>query len=180
MDLLLKLRAMQFDHSSTIVTIVTMIKSVDKVRKSLAAPLLAVVALIFCTAPTTAMAENNLRSVLIQSLLDFNAILITEVDVVFVYDDAMAAQMPVTKGEWYSQKYDLLKDDPAEVDVITTSIPQGFDSVTLSLPENSATAIKVFAVAYHEGQGVAIHDMTDMERSLIQIDQFGIRVSARN
>ena len=98
----------------------------------------------------------------------------------FVYDEATAAQMPTTKGEWYAQKYDLLRDDSAELDVITTSVPQGFDSANLSLPDNSTEAVKVFAVAYHEAQGVAIHDITDMTRSLIQIDQFGIRVTARN
>jgi hypothetical protein len=144
----------------------------------LSAPLL--MALVSLIASLSASAENGLRSVLIQSLLDFNAILITEVDVVFVYDETVAAQMPANKGEWYVQKYDLLKDDPAEVDVITTSIPQGFDSASLSLPENSTTAVMVFAVGYHEAQGVAIHDMTGMERALIQIDQFGIRVSPSN
>ena len=150
-----------------------MFKSVEKVRKFWLATLLASLAVM----PFAAQAENSLRSVLIQSLLDFNAILITEVDVVFVYDEAMAAQMPSTKGEWYTKKYDLLQDDPAELDVITTSIPQGFDSVTISLPQNSVNAVMVFAVGYHEAQGVAIHDMTAMERALIQIDQFGIRVS---
>ena len=155
-----------------------MFKSLGKVRKFRLATMWTLLSLI--AMPMSAHAENSLRSVLIQSLLDFNAILITEVDVVFVYDEATAAQMPATKGEWYAQKYDLLKDDPVELDVITTSIPQGFDSASLSLPENSEVAVKVFAVAYHESQGVAIHDMTEMEESLIQIDQFGIRVSGSN
>lgn len=132
---------------------------------------------LFVIGPLSGHAENNLRSVFIQSLLDFNAILITEVDVVFVYDQATAEQIPATKGDWYAQKYDLLKDDPVELDVITTSIPQGFDSASLSLPDNSAAAVMVFAVGYHEAQGTAIHDMSGMERTLIQIDQFGIRVS---
>jgi len=155
-----------------------MSKSLEITRKIRSTAALVILSL--AVLPTSVQAENSLRSVLIQSLLDFNAILITEVDVVFVYDEATAAQMPTTKGEWYAEKYDLLKDDPAELDVITTSIPQGFDSASLSLPENSADAVIIFAVAYHEGQGVEIHDLTAMERSLIQIDQFGIRVSARD
>ena len=137
-------------------------------------------AVMWLATPLSASAENGLRNVLVQSLLDFNAILITEVDVVFVYDETAATRMPATKGEWYAQKYDLLKDDPDELDVITTSIPQGFDSASLSLPQNSKTAVKIFAVGYHEAQGVAIHDMTAMEGALIQIDQFGIRVSGSN
>jgi len=157
-----------------------MFMPLEKVREFLLGTLFVLAAAGLGIAPSSAQAENNLRSVLIQSLLDFNAILITEVDVVFVYDEEMAAQMPATKGEWYAQKYDLLQNDPVELDVITTSIPQGFDSATLSLPENSAEAVMVFAVGYHEAQGVPVHNMTDMERSLIQIDQFGIRVTARN
>lgn len=58
--------------------------------------------------PASVQAENTLRSVLIQSLLDFNAILITEVDMVFVNDEAMAPQMSTPKGECYEQKHDLL------------------------------------------------------------------------
>ena len=58
-----------------------MSKSVDKVGVSSAVVVLLVVSLSFSAIPTPAHAENSLRSVLIQSLLDFNAILITEVDV---------------------------------------------------------------------------------------------------
>jgi hypothetical protein len=149
-------------------------------RHFLAVSSLSFFALILLFVPfSTIHAENSLSNVLIRSLLDFNAILITEVDVVFVYDESLAARMPATKGEWYGQKYNLLRDDQVGIDVITTSIPQGFDSATLSLPDNSQTAIKVFAVAYHEGQGVPVHDMTNMESGLIQIDEFGIRVSTR-
>lgn len=154
-----------------------MIKSIEKVRRYWVSSLF-LLAVASLPAPGV-FAENSLSSVLIQSLLDFNAILITEVDVVFVYDQATAEGLPTSKGEWYAQKYDLLKDDPQELDVITTSIPQGFDSTTLSLPEQSASAVRIFAVGYHEAQGTAVHDMTDMDSTLIQIDQFGIRVSAR-
>ena len=124
-------------------------------------------------------AENSLNSVRIQSLLDFNAILITEVDVVLVYDQAMTEQLPDTKGGWYSTKYDLLRDEADGVEVITTSIPQGFDSVMVNLPENSQAAMKIFAVGYHEAQNTPIHDMTGFESSLIRIDEFGILVSGQ-
>ena len=123
--------------------------------------------------------DNDLNRIRIQSLLDFNAILITEVDVVFVYDQATAEALPTTKGAWYAEKYDLLRDDPAQLDVVTTSIPQGFDSATLILPERAAQAVRVFAVAYHEAPGAALHDLTDRQSALIQIDPFGIRVSGQ-
>lgn len=133
---------------------------------------------LFCAA-ATAQAENSLDAVRIQSLLEFNAILITEVDVVFVYDQAIAEQLPATKGEWYARKYDLLQNDVAGLEVVTTSIPQGFDSAFVILPERSRDAVNIFAVGYHEGQDIPIHDLTGLENALIQIDQFGIRVSGQ-
>ena len=127
----------------------------------------------------SANAENSLGSVRIQSLLDFNAILITEVDVVFVYDRELADTLGDTKGEWYGAKYNLLRAETEGLEVITTSIPQGFDSAIVNLPENSTSAIKVFASAYHEAQDTPIHDMTEFESGLIRIDEFGILVSGQ-
>ena len=40
----------------------------------------------------------------VQSRLDYNAILITEVDVVFVYKDSVLENFPTTKTEWYANK----------------------------------------------------------------------------
>ena len=155
-----------------------MLKSAENVRQYWIAALLLLATGLSLSLP--ARGENALGSVRIQSLLDFNAILITEVDVVFVYDEAVAAQLPTTKGEWYAQKYDLLKEGSRQVDVVTTPVPQGFVSDSLIMPENSRAAVRVFAVGYHEAQGTPVHDLTDFESALIEIDHFGIRVSSRN
>ena len=49
------------------------------------------------TALTGVTAQGEVQSLFIQSLLDYNAILITEVDVVFVYDDSVLENFPTTK-----------------------------------------------------------------------------------
>ena len=112
-------------------------------------------------------------------MLDFNAILITEVDVVFVYDEQLAAELADTKGGWYSQKYDLDDSAAEALDVITISVPQGFNSANVSLPDRAASAIKVFSSAYHESQDTPIHELTTLSNVLIQIDEFGIVVSEK-
>jgi hypothetical protein len=134
---------------------------------------------IFLLPGTTAWAENQVSSVEVLSMLDFNAILITEVDVVFVYDQQLAAELADTKGGWYSQKYNLTEDQAAALDQVTISVPQGFNSANVNIPERSATAIRVFAAAYHESQSTPIHDLTELNNVLIQIDEFGIVVSEK-
>ena len=46
---------------------------------------------------TDVTAQGEVQSLFIQSRLDYNAILITEVDVVFVYDDSVLENFPTTK-----------------------------------------------------------------------------------
>ena len=126
---------------------------------------------------SSAYAENQLSDINISSRLDFNAILITEVDLVFVFDQRLADQLPTLKGQWYSQKYDLMRDGTAGLTVITISAPQGFDSANVNLPQQSTEAVRVFAVGYHEAQETPVHDLTGRKRVLVEIDEFGLLVS---
>ncbi|MBL4819708.1 MAG: hypothetical protein JKY98_01780 [Gammaproteobacteria bacterium] len=133
---------------------------------------------LLCFAITpAAIADNGISSIKILSRLDYNAIVITEVDLVFVYDQQLAEQLPTLKGEWYSQKYDLLKNDQSGMEVITISIPQGFDSQDVILPDQSTKAVRVFAAGYHDAQDMPVSDLTRWTRVLIEIDAFGILVS---
>ena len=135
---------------------------------------LALLSVFFCP---PVMAENAISAIRISSRLDFNAILITEIDLVFIYDQQLADQLPTLKGEWYTQKYDLIRNGTSGLEVITTYVPQGFDSVNLILPEQSTDALRVFAVAYHEALETPVHELTNRNRVLVEIDEFGILVS---
>ncbi len=122
----------------------------------------------------------DVRSVFVQSTLDYNAILITEVDVVFVYSDEVLAQIPETKAAWYGNKRQLMESSGENIEVVNLFIPQGFDSSMLSLPERRGEAVKVFVFGQHDVSSRPPIDISEMENVLVQINQFGIAVSSRD
>ncbi len=136
-----------------------------------------VLACALLLAPLPALAVN---SVFVQSLLDYNAILISGVDVVFVYDEEVLADMPQTKSSWFSGKQQFLDDAGDAAQVVSVFIPQGFDSEMMSLPDRKGEAVKVFVLAQHDSSDRAPIDITDYENVLVQINQFGIIVSRRD
>ena len=133
-------------------------------------------ALCFCS--SGALAEVN--SVFISSTLDPNAIIITEVDVIFIYDADTAENLPDTKSAWYSNKRQFTANAGDKMDIVNVFIPQGFDSEMASLPDRRGEALKVVVYAYHDDSKAPPRDITDMANVLVQIDPFGIRVSSRD
>ena len=145
--------------------------------KKILAQLFSVLGLMLLTA---SFAHAEVRSVFIQSRLDFNAILITEVDIVFVYDQAIVDSFPATKTDWYSNKRAFLAETGDRIDLVNVFVPQGFDSTMASLPERRGEALKVFVFGQHDSSTRAPIDITDMENVAVEIDQFGLLVSQRN
>ncbi len=125
-----------------------------------------------------AQAAAAVESIQIRSRLDPNAIEITGIDVLFLYDEATAARIPATKSAWYGNRRALTRELGDEFDLVSTFIPQGFDSAAVSLPDRAADAIRVLVFAEHAASGAAPVDITEMTAVLIEIDPFGIRVSA--
>ena len=122
----------------------------------------------------------EVNSVFISSTLDPNAIIITEVDVIFIYDAETASNLPDTKSAWYSNKRQFTQNAGDKIDIVNVFIPQGFDSEMTSLPARRADALKVVVYAYHDDSKAAPRDITDMANVLLEIDPFGIRVSSRD
>ena len=120
----------------------------------------------------------EVSSVFISSTLDPNAIIITEVDVIFIYDAETASNLPDTKSAWYSNKRQFTRNAGNKIDIVNVFIPQGFDSEMTSLPARRADALKVVVYAYHDDSKAAPRDITDTANVLIEIDPFGIRVSS--
>ena len=120
-----------------------------------------------------------IESVEIRSRLDPNAIEITGVDLLFLYDEDTAARIPETKSAWYANRRSLTRELGDAFDLVSTFIPQGFDSARLTLSERAAGAIRVLVFAEHEAFGAPPVDVTDMTNVLIEIDPFGIRVSSQ-
>ena len=120
----------------------------------------------------------EVNSVFISSTLDPNAIIITEVDVIFIYDVETAGNLPDTKSAWYSNKRQFTRNAGDKIDIVNVFIPQGFDSEMTSLPTRRADALKVVVYAYHDDSKAAPRDITDTANVLVEIDPFGIRVSS--
>lgn len=143
--------------------------------------LLIIAALSLADEPRAVFAEESeqsgIHSIRVQSRLDPNAILITEIDVVFVYDPALVEQMPATKRQWYSNKRNFTRRAAEGLDVVNLFIPQGFDSDTLSLPSRRNEALRVLVYAYHDSADAAPVDISEAGEVFIEIDPFGIRVS---
>ena len=123
-------------------------------------------------------AAAAIESIQIRSRLDPNAIEITGIDVLFLYDEATAARIPATKSDWYGNRRTLTRELGEAFDLVSTFIPQGFDSAGVTLPERAADAIRVLVFAEHAASNTPPVDITEMTNVLIEIDPFGIRVSA--
>ncbi|MDD9889294.1 MAG: hypothetical protein OXU66_08105 [Gammaproteobacteria bacterium] len=123
------------------------------------------------------IAEVN--SIHIESRLDPNAIIITQVDIIFVYSQEIVDRFPATKTEWYSNQRQFIADADDGIDLRSVFIPQGFNSETASLPQRRNQALKVFIFAEHDASTAAPVDVTDFEDVLVAIDEFGIVVTRR-
>ena len=119
------------------------------------------------------------NTVYISSRLDPNAIIITAVDIVFIYDIEIIDRLPGTTSQWYSGKREFTEAAGDNVDIVNIFIPQGFDSVMASLPQRRSEALKVVIFAEHDDFEAPPQDITNLTDVLIEIDQFGILVSSR-
>ena len=128
----------------------------------------------------TGISQAEVNSIHILSRLDPNAIIITQVDIVFVYSDELVNQFPVTKTDWYSSQRQFIAAAGADLDVVSVFIPQGFDSETASLPARRSDALKVFVFAQHDDSRAAPVDITELDNVLVEIDAFGILVRRRD
>ena len=136
------------------------------------------------TASIILLASNSIlgevTSIHISSRLDPNAIIITQVDIIFVYNQDMIDRFPATKTEWYSTQRRFIAEAGENIDLVSVFIPQGFDSETASLPEKKSEALKVYVFAQHDDSESPPIDITNLGNILIEIDEFGILVTRRN
>ena len=123
---------------------------------------------------------SEITSIHISSRLDPNAITITQVDIIFVYDQATIDLFPTTKTAWYSSQLGFIADAGKSIDLISVFIPQGFDSETISLPQRGSEALKVDVFAQHDDSEAPPIDITNLGTALVEIDEFGILISKQH
>ncbi|MBU1663861.1 MAG: hypothetical protein KKG92_00490, partial [Gammaproteobacteria bacterium] len=68
-------------------------------------------------------AKTELESIQIVAQVDANRNLPTRLDLVFVYDLGVAAQLPKTGPQWFEQKAALLAAWPKKLDLVALEIP---------------------------------------------------------
>ena len=78
--------------------------------------------LVLTTFATGSLAA--VESVEIRSRLDPNAIEITGIDVLFLYDEATSARVPATKSAWYGNRGTLTMELGEAFDLVSTFIPR--------------------------------------------------------
>ncbi|MBM88451.1 MAG: hypothetical protein CMQ41_08760 [Gammaproteobacteria bacterium] len=125
----------------------------------------------------TNVSYSEINSIHITSRLDPNAILITQVDIIFVYSQQIIDKFPSTKTEWYSNQREFIANADNDIDIKSVFIPQGFNSETTSLPERLGEALKVYIFAEHDVSSAAPIDVTNFSDVLVTIDEFGIIVT---
>jgi len=118
-------------------------------------------------------------SIFVQSRLDYNAILISGVDIVFVYEQEALDAFPASKSEWFGNKREYMELHGDSVELVSVFIPQGFDSEMVSLPERRDEALAVYIYGQHDASNVSPAEVSQMTDVLVAIDQFGILVSSR-
>lgn len=127
--------------------------------------------------PQQLQAQTELESIRISSRMDLNSILISGVDVVFFYDDSIVGNAAISHFNWYSRKREYIQSHGEDLDIVYTSIPQGFDSARLRLPERAASALRVLVFSEHQNPQAEAFDITGMQDVRIEIDQFGVIIS---
>ncbi len=133
--------------------------------------------IVFLTSFSLHLHCAELERVFLKSRMDPNAITITEVDIVFLYDEALVDEFPKTKSRWYSMRRTLTQRHSDKMDVVSVFVPQGFDSETASLPDQKDAAVKVYVIAQHDDGSVAPIDVTQRKDITVFIDSFGIIVA---
>ena len=138
------------------------------------APLSKFICTLLCLLSFPALGE--IESLHIVSRLDPNAITISNVDIVFAYDEETAARIPETKSRWYGNRRNFTRDESNDIDHISVFIPQGFDSASPPVPARASQAVRVVVFAEHDAADAKPVEITELTNVLVQIIPFGIAV----
>ena len=106
---------------------------------------------------TTALKTVNIQAS--EDVNDFSAVM---VDLVFVRDKDLVAQLPDNAPEWFSRKLGLLFKYPKELSLRSLQVPPNFREQAIALPDNYHDAQRVLVYAnYVNLQGQLPLEITD-------------------
>jgi len=142
-------------------------------HKLFACLLLLVISLVY---PIPFYGQNALVQISIQPATELRADFISDVDVLFVYDNALLNQLPFTQFDWISSKEEYLDRAGNQLELVQfrISAQTELQQVLLSQQQNQAIGILVFAS--HEDPVAEAIDITSETKILLQIESYGINV----
>ena len=106
---------------------------------------------------TTALKTVNVQAS--DDVNDFSAVM---VDLVFVHDKDLVAQLPDNAADWFSRKQGLLFKYPKELSLRSLQVPPNFREQGIALPGNYRDAQRVLVYAnYVNLQGQLPLEITD-------------------
>ncbi|HKQ30730.1 MAG TPA: hypothetical protein VJS66_05545 [Burkholderiales bacterium] len=116
--------------------------------------------------------KTNLASIAVIAEDGANQNSASALDLVFVYDPAVAEFLPKTGPAWFESKASLLSGSPRALDVVSLQIPPSFalDADAISLPKRYKDAIRVMAYAnYIAEDGRYPINLTELRRAVIRL-----------
>lgn len=120
--------------------------------------------------------RTTLQTLRVVAEAEANRNLPTRLDIVFVYDAAMLAQLPKTGPEWFRQKAALQAAWPTQMDVAALEVPP-LSEATPPLPKRYDKSLAVLAYAdYLASAGQPVLNLTPLARVLVTLKPEAITV----
>ena len=141
--------------------------------KLFASLLLLVLSLAF---PNPFYGQNSLVQISIQPATGLPADFISDVDVLFVYDNTLLNQLPFTQFDWISSKEEYLDEADNQLELIQFRISAQSELQRLSVSQQQNQAIGILVFASHEDPVAEAIDITSEIKILLQIESYGINV----
>jgi len=141
--------------------------------KLFASLFLLVISLAF---PNPFYGQNSLVQFSIQPATGLPADFISDVDVLFVYDNTLLNQLPFTQFDWISSKEEYLDGADNQLELVQFKITAQSELQQVSVSQQQNQAIGILVFASHEDPVAEAIDITSETKILLQIESYGINV----
>ena len=122
------------------------------------------------------VAQNSLEQIQIQPAPGLPDSFLAEVDILFVYDEALLNQLPFTQFDWVSSKDKYLNRDDNLLELAQFRITADSALQTAPLSDRSQQAVGILVFSSHEDPVAEAIEISLETRILLQIESYGINV----
>ena len=122
----------------------------------------------------TGCVTNSLSHIEFIALPEANQQKPTAIDLVFVYDQALAQQIKSLTGkQWFSQRSAFISTYAAAIDTVSMELVPGMNTDSVSLPSKHASSVGVFVFANFIQPGkdkVILTDISSVRITILEND----------